>query len=153
MAVNNNSTRKRVVPDDTMLSTHEGASQTIWGLLTKALPKGVNGRIDVILNNKENTVFYNRKGEENTKATKAGGIDKRSNTSRTQTVVKQKRDDDGKQNTTFEKEKVKFVANFLTLPIKKQGGGIIPEKVWKDILYKWIMDNAPKTSKLVQGME
>ena len=61
--VNNNS-RSRKVPDGSMgaenimLKTHEGASNTIWGLVTKALPKGMNGRIDVILNNPEHTVFH-----------------------------------------------------------------------------------------------
>ena len=61
--VNNNS-RSRKVPDGSMgaenimLKTHEGASNTIWGIVTKALPKGMNGRIDVILNNPEHTVFH-----------------------------------------------------------------------------------------------
>ena len=150
MAVDNNAGRSRVVPADTLLTTHEGASTTLWSMLTGILPNGINGRIDVILNNKQNTVFYNKMGKENTKATKSGGIDQRSNTSRTQTVVKQKRDDDGKLKTTRKLEKVKFVANFLSLPIKKQGGGVISEKIWKDILFKWIVDNAPASTELVQ---
>jgi hypothetical protein len=139
LAVQNNATRSRVVPDDTMLQTHEGASNTLWQLLTKALPNGVNGRVDVILNNKENTVFYT-------------GNDGKA-VEKDQTVTTQSRGDTGKIETKRETEKVRFVSSFLSLPIKKQGGGIIPEKVWKDILYNWIMKNAPKTSKLVQGME
>jgi hypothetical protein len=139
LAVQNNATRSRVVPDDTMLQTHEGASNTLWQLLTKALPNGVNGRVDVILNNKENTVFYT-------------GNDGKA-VEKDQTVTTQSRGDTGKIETKRETEKVRFVSSFLSLPIKKQGGGIIPEKVWKDILFNWIMNNAPKTSKLVQGME
>jgi len=57
-AMVNNKSRARMVPEDILLKTHEGASNTIWGLITKALPKGMNGRVDVILNNPENTVFY-----------------------------------------------------------------------------------------------
>ena len=57
-AMVNNKSRSRMVPEDILLKTHEGASNTIWGLVTKALPKGMNGRVDVILNNPEHTVFY-----------------------------------------------------------------------------------------------
>ena len=63
-SLSNNNSRSRKVPDGSMgaenimLKTHEGASNTIWGLVTKALPKGMNGRIDVILNNPEHTVFH-----------------------------------------------------------------------------------------------
>lgn len=57
-AMVNNKNRARMVPEDILLQTHEGASNTIWGIVTKALPKGMNGRIDVILNNPEHTVFY-----------------------------------------------------------------------------------------------
>jgi hypothetical protein len=57
-AMVNNRNRKRMVPEDILLKTHEGAANTVWGLVTKALPKGMNGRVDVILNNPEHTVFY-----------------------------------------------------------------------------------------------
>jgi hypothetical protein len=45
------------------------------------------------------------------------------------------------------------VKGFTSLPIKKQGGGIQPEKAWKTILKKWILDNAPKTVDLSQDLE
>jgi hypothetical protein len=35
------------------------------------------------------------------------------------------------------------VKGFLSLPVKKAGGGIFPEKLWKDTLFQWIKDNAP----------
>ena len=57
-AMVNNKNRARMVPEDILLKTHEGASNTVWGLVTKALPKGMNGRVDVILNNPEHTTFY-----------------------------------------------------------------------------------------------
>ena len=114
LAVSNNKGRDRVVPDDILLGTHEGAAKTIWGILTKGLPKGLNGRIDVILNNRENTVTYK----------------------------------DSKGN-----EMKGAVKGFLSLPVKKQGGGNLPEKVWKELLYKWISDNGPKTIDLSKPLD
>lgn len=58
IAMANNKNRDRMVPANILLKTHIGAANTVWGLVTKALPKGMNGRVDVILNNPENTVFY-----------------------------------------------------------------------------------------------
>jgi len=114
LAVSNNKGRDRVVPDDILLGTHEGAAKTIWSILTKGLPKGLNGRIDVILNNRENTVTYK----------------------------------DSKGN-----EMKGAVKGFLSLPVKKQGGGVLPEKVWKNLLYKWISDNGPKTVDLSKPLD
>jgi hypothetical protein len=105
-AMVNNKNRARMVPEDILLKTHEGASNTVWGLVTKALPKGMNGRVDVILNNPEHTVFY----------TDADG-----------------RTINGK------------VKGFLSLPLKKAGGGIFAEKLWKDKLFGWVKDNAPQS--------
>jgi hypothetical protein len=114
LAVSNNKGRDRVVPDDILLGTHEGAAKTIWSILTKGLPKGLNGRIDVILNNRENTVTYK----------------------------------DSKGN-----EMKGAVKGFLSLPVKKQGGSVLPEKVWKELLYKWISDNGPKTVDLSKPLD
>jgi hypothetical protein len=114
LAVSNNKDRKRVVPDDILLGTHEGTAKTIWSILTKGLPSGLNGRIDVILNNRENTVTYK----------------------------------DSKGN-----EMKGAVKGFLSLPVKKQGGGTLPEKVWKELLYTWISDNGPKTIDLSKPLD
>ena len=114
LAVSQNKSRARVVPDDILLLTHEGAAKTIWSILTGGLPKGLNGRIDVILNNRENTVMF-----------------KDSNGNEMKGAVK----------------------GFKSLPVKKQGGGIMPEKVWKKILYGWISDNGPKTVDLRKPLD
>jgi len=114
LAVAQNKSRARVVPDDILLLTHEGAAKTIWSILTGGLPKGLNGRIDVILNNRENTVMFK----------------------------------DSKGN-----EMKGAVKGFKSLPVKKQGGGIMPEKVWKKILYGWISDNGPKTVDLRKPLD
>jgi dephospho-CoA kinase len=109
IAIKQNAERSRVVPADIMLDTHIGAGNTVWGMVTSALPKGMNGRVDVILNNQQNTVFFI-------------------------------------QRTTDKKtgQKKAVVSGFLALPVKKQGGPILPEKIWKDTLYNWIKDNGPK---------
>jgi hypothetical protein len=57
IAIKNNKTRPRVVPEDILLSTHVGAAQTVYNLVTKAMPPTVQGGIYVILNNPENTIF------------------------------------------------------------------------------------------------
>jgi hypothetical protein len=105
-AMVNNRNRSRMVPEDILLKTHEGAANTIWGLVTKALPKGMNGRVDVILNNPQHTVFYT---DADGKTIKGG------------------------------------VKGFLSLPLKKEKGGIFPEKVWKNKLFNWVKDNAPES--------
>jgi hypothetical protein len=76
------------------------------GLVTKALPRGMDGRLDVILNNPVNTVYYT--------------------------------DTEGKTTTGV-------VKGFLSLPVKKAGGGIFPESVWRNKLFNWVRDNAPKS--------
>jgi len=114
LAVAQNKSRSRVVPDDILLQTHEGAAKTIWSILTGGLPKGLNGRVDVILNNRENTVMF--------------------------------KDKDGNVLTGA-------VKGFKSLPIKKQGGGILPEKIWKKILYSWIDSNGPKTISLKKPLD
>jgi len=103
-AMVNNKNRARMVPEDILLKTHEGAANTIWGIVTKALPKGMNGRVDVILNNPEHTVFFT--------------------------------DKDGRTINGN-------VKGFLSLPLKKEKGGIYAEKVWKDKLFRWVKGNAP----------
>ena len=105
-AMVNNKNRARMVPEDILLKTHEGAANTIWGIITKALPKGMNGRVDVILNNPEHTVFY--------------------------------KDADGKTINGN-------VKGFLSLPLKKEKGGIYAEKVWKNKLFNWVKSNAPES--------
>ena len=61
-----NKDRDRIVPDDIMFSTHEGAGQTLYDLLSgksKSLIQA-NGSIHVILNNPKNTIFFKSSGNE-----------------------------------------------------------------------------------------
>ena len=126
VAIKANKDRDRMVPEDILLQTHEGAGKTMWELMTKISPKGLNGRIDVILNKRAETVPYV--------------------------------DSNGKPIMVEPNQKNKLkdaqivVKGFTSLPIKKQGGGIQPESAWKEILKKWVLDNAPKTIDLSQNL-
>lgn len=120
VAVKRNQSRERIVPDDILLQTHEGAASTMYDILMKGsskLPNGLNGRIDVILNNAENTVFF---------------TDEKGNPIEV--------------SPDYEGSKL-VVKDFLSLPIKKEGGGFVDNNKWKKTLYSWMKDNIPKTAK------
>lgn len=54
-----NVTRERVVPADVFIDTHRGAGKTMQQLIdNKRMPYGANGRFVVIMNNRENTIFF-----------------------------------------------------------------------------------------------
>lgn len=57
IAIKNNKSRSRVVPEDILLATHKGAAETVYNLINTGLPADVNGGIYVILNNPENTIL------------------------------------------------------------------------------------------------
>jgi len=57
IAIKNNKSRSRVVAPDILLSTHVGAAQTVYNLVTTSMPSSVQGGIYVILNNPENTIY------------------------------------------------------------------------------------------------
>ena len=127
VAIQANKERDRMVPEDILLQTHEGAGKSMWSVMTKILPKGLNGRIDVILNNRNKTIPYKDKDGKPIKV-------------------------EPNQQNKLDKAKI-VVKDFRSLPIKKQGGGILPEKTWKMKLKSWILDNAPKTIDLSQDLE
>ena len=127
VAIQANKDRDRMVPEDILLKTHEGAGKTMWEIMTKILPKGLNGRIDVILNKRAETVPY---------------VDSKGNEVKVEPNQMNKL-----------KDAQIVVKGFTSLPIKKQGGGIQPEAAWKEILKKWILSNAPKTIDLSQDLE
>jgi hypothetical protein len=140
-AMENNKGRSRMVPEDILLKTHEGAANTVWSLVTRALPKGMNGRVDVVLNNPQHTVYY--------KDTSGKDIERDQDKVKTTSNL----DDKGKLKITrdVETKKEKFVSGFLSLPVKKAGGGILPEKVWKNTLFDWVKQNAPDS--ITKNME
>ena len=59
VAVKNNAERDRVVPSDILLQTHKGAANTMFSLIRGTGKKlAINGAIHVLLNNRENTIFF-----------------------------------------------------------------------------------------------
>ena len=58
IAIVNNQTRARVVPEDILIGTHEGARDSMVKFIKGALPRGVNGQVNVILNDPDLTVPY-----------------------------------------------------------------------------------------------
>ena len=58
IAIKNNKSRPRVVPEDILLATHRGAAQTVYSLVKNGTPREIYGSVQVILNNPENTVAF-----------------------------------------------------------------------------------------------
>jgi len=58
VAIVNNRNRDRVVPEDIMLMSHEGAAKNMYDVIKGKLPVGLNGGVRVVLNNRENTIPY-----------------------------------------------------------------------------------------------
>lgn len=70
IAVEQNKSRERIVPDDILLKTHEGAANTMYDVIEGKIPNQVNGKVIVVLNNRENTVFWKNSSGENTSVIK-----------------------------------------------------------------------------------
>lgn len=121
IAVKRNRNRPRIVPDDILLQTHEGAAGTITRLVNKGLPQGMDGAVHVILNNPEHTVFYSDENgdpiEVSGKPVGSGGDVE------TKTVIKD--------------------FNYITL--KPSGEPFRSVLEIKETLAQWIRRNAPKT--------
>lgn len=117
IAVERNANRERVVPDDIMLKTHEGAAMTMYNMVKKELPKGLDGKVAVILNNKENTITYSGDDGKPFKGGQYGDKDK--------IVIKE----------------------FSYLTLKKEGKRMEKEEAVMRQLMSWIRDNIPKTSQ------
>ena len=60
LAVKNNldPARGRVVPEDILLQTHTGAAKTVYSVLKGKTNIGIKGDVNVILNNRENTIAW-----------------------------------------------------------------------------------------------
>ena len=60
MAVARNETRSRVVPDDILLATHEGAFNSMYDVMRSkaSITPNVDGDIIIILNNNDHTIFF-----------------------------------------------------------------------------------------------
>ncbi len=122
---NLNPKRGRIVPEDIMFSTHKGAAQTMFDMIQGTGKKiQLNGQIHVILNNKENTVYYNDP-EKNGKKTPISAI----TGNKSDGVIK----------------------DFKYLTLKERGKGMKTEKHIQRQIYQWIVDNIP-TGDLMKAL-
>jgi hypothetical protein len=117
VAYSANLTRDRVVPADVFLDTHQGAAKTMQNLLDKKkmLP-GANGRFVVIMNNRDNTIFF-----ETGQKFKGRTVD-----------LKNQKNAGGAG-----------VKGFYYITVKEAGKPFYPEKTWKEELHRQIVDNIP----------
>ena len=126
VAISNNMdpSRGRIVPADIMLDTHKGAAQTMFEMIQGTGRKiQLNGQIHVILNNRENTIFFkNAKGKNE----------------RISAITGKKNDD--------------VIKDFKYLTLKDRGKGMKSEKAIQQQIYSWIVDNIP-TGDLLRGLK
>jgi hypothetical protein len=112
-----NLTRSRVVPGSVFLDTHKGAAKTMQSLIDgKKMPEGANGRFVVIMNNRDNTVFFN-----------------------TGDVYKGKKVDLKNQK----KVDAQGVSGFYYITVKEAGKPFKSEESWKEELHSQIVANVP----------
>ena len=74
VAIVNNRNRPRVVPEDIMLLSHEGAATNMYDVIKGNLPRGLNGGVRVILNNRDNTIAWVDPDTKKPMLTKQGNI-------------------------------------------------------------------------------
>jgi len=128
VAFDNNLKRERVVPSDILLKTHEGAAKTMYDMIgTHNLPSGLDGAVWVILNNRENTIFW-RQGDGKLKGTPDFHNDDKS-----KELVK---------NSKGELTVKSFARIWVKKPGKKVGAGVLD---YKTQLYNWIVANIPRS--------
>ena len=146
VAVTNNRERDRVVPDKIMLATHEGAAinmiKVIMGDFPQVKDKSIfDGAIHVILNNKENTLFWAGYDKKTKKAVTIDDIKKAIKTKPTKAEIDLYYKTDGKEG----RKPQPVIADFKYLTLKKKGQSMTTnDDIMKEVK-KWIVDNIPKS--------
>ena len=136
VAIVNNKSRERVVPDDIMLLTHTGAALTMHNILSGGLPKEINGSMTIILNNPKETVYYAKevpqyKKSEPLSPTHLGQIET---------------DKSGKPIY------IKTVSDFTYIKVKDAGKSLPPlpelDSALRDKIFTWVIKNAPQVKEI-----
>ena len=70
VALERNATRPRKVPEFKVIETHTGAARTMLSIVKGAIPRALNGRVTVVLNNNDQTIFYKDAEGKDTKLVK-----------------------------------------------------------------------------------
>lgn len=116
VAVERNAKRSRVVPDDVLLQTHEGAANTMFRVLQGHLPSGLNGGVYVVLNRDLNPEDFYPDSQNKSKQSSVSVI-------RPASVVK----------------------DFTYIKYKDAGHPMMPHEAVQQQIYDWITSNIPKT--------
>jgi hypothetical protein len=111
--------RGRIVPDDIMLQSHEGAATTMWSFIKKGTPATLDGSVHVILGGAKHTVFWK---------------DKDGNAL------------DGSLKSKYGTDRV-VIKDFKYITLKDAGSNMTDETSAKADVLDWIKDNTPKTLK------
>jgi dephospho-CoA kinase len=141
ISVQRNHSRSRIVPDDVMLMAHSGVAVTVTDMLrgkNQIIGTMLDGEINVVLNNEENTIYMTTLDTRDTlkNKTQMGG-DK----------IKPKGDFiPPKPEDGIEVDHSQFVIkDFKYINIKERGKPVKTDANLKKQLHKWIVDNIPKT--------
>jgi len=111
--------RGRIVPDDIMLKTHEGAADTMWKFINTGTPATLDGSVHVILGGAKHTVFW--KDQDGNPL-------------------------DGTLRGKYGTDKV-VIKDFKYLTVKDVGKNMETDSALKIEVLKWIRENTPKTLK------
>ena len=109
--------RGRIVPDDIMLQTHEGAAGTMWSFINAGTPATLDGSVHVILGGRKHTVFW--KDQDGNEL-------------------------DGSLKNKYGKDRV-VIKDFKYITMKDTGKNMTDETSMKKLLLTWIRENTPKT--------
>lgn len=123
LAIKRNRNRDRIVPDDIVLKTHEGAARTMIEIFSRGLPYNMDGSVHVILGNAEETEFHDKDAR-----------------GRPVNVP-----DSSKE---LEKAVRKVVEDFTYLTLKNSGEAFMKRKEVMEQLHRWIVKNIPRSVSL-----
>lgn len=136
VAQNREPSRGRIVPEDILLQSHEGAALNMHDLVTKGVKgldrKTMDGEINVILGGKDHTVFW---------------TDKEGKPIKTKPSADAYRKIYGKEPPEDFLKPQPIIKDFKYLKVKQKGKPVSDNKEVQHQLYTWIMQNIPKTHK------
>jgi dephospho-CoA kinase len=117
-----NKKRDRVVPEDILLDTHFGASETMTNLIFKGHNrKLIDGAIYIILNNRDETTPFDKTGNQRPQKTTGPGA----------------------ETTELYNKKMTNIAKFTYIQVKKSTGAVTLDDRMKAKVKEWIEVNTP----------
>jgi len=111
--------RGRVVSDQVMLDTHEGASNNMYQMIVSGTPSGIDGSVHIILGGKDHTVFFKDADGEPL---------------------------DGSQKSKYGTDRI-VIKDFKYLTLKEPGKEMTSDADLRGQAMDWIVSNVPRTMK------